>query len=682
MRLKGNKSVVSEDPKELDNGANSMLPVDSVPVKVILNSKPGTVPPKASPLSKPLNFSAMEGFSTKPSSLKPLSKDQPIESAKSEPISLTRPAVTGTKPAIESLPSAENNIIDPAIDDETTEEAIDDIVISESNELLAAEDAAIDAETKASSKSPKKRFRFLKIFKNKWLYFCLGLLIIAIFALPFSRYKILGLFLKNQYQFTVVDSVTDTPVSGASVDIKGKLLTTNANGQASINLPLGKYSYKIEKHYYSNTTGSIFIGLSKPETKPIDIKATGRQVPIEIVDKISGKPISDANISVQGTNFKTNSAGKVSMVLSTKGQAYLASVSASGYNSVTSTVVVTLNSTANIIDLVPSGSVYFLTQKGTIDVIKANLDGSDPQVVLAGTGSESPSTTYLMASPDLKYLVLEAQRSGTQPELYIINTSNSQLTEFDSSPDAFTLVGWSGDQFIYDETDSSAPTSNADREQLKSYNATTQQLNVLDQDQVNGDTTNYDYQSFYNFELLPDLIIYNTQWNVSGTYDLSSSSDTIRGVEPNGLNKKDYYSFPAANTGSIAAARYQPDGVYFSTFDVSSNQTTYYAYTNGAVTTDNSLTAANFSQTYPTYYLSPSGSQTLWSQTTSGQIAVFEGDRNGQSQKQISLPNGYSAYGWYDNVYILLSKDGQLYISPVTGTTKPVLIGSYFASAS
>ena len=674
MRLKRKKPAVSQADLELEKKVDSMMSLTPVPPE----TSPEPIKAKDKAPAK-VAFNAMEGFATKPIALsggdvKVLPQNPPPEEEASEPFipQIIIPELAKDEPMAA--------VVDPNIDDQATDQAIDDIVKNESNELLAVQDAGVSNEIKAN-KLKKKRFSAKTILKNKWFYFALGLLLIILFALPYSRYYILGSFLKNHYQLSVIDSTTNTPVSGAVVRINTTSLTTNAAGQVTFDIGLGKHSYQISKQYYQTSSGSIFVGLSKPGTSRVSLKATGRQVPIVVLDKLSGKPIAGVQISVLNTNAKTNASGQASIVLPTSSSDYLATITDIGYNSVTTRIIVSTNPRANTINLVATGSIYFLSNSSSsINVIKANLDGSDPVVELAGTGSEQSNSTFLLPSPDWKYLVLEAQRSGSQPELYVINTATDQLNEFDSSADTFKLIGWSGDQFIYDQTNTADPTSTAGRQQLKSYNAATQQLNVLDQDQTQGDTTNFAYQSLQNYELLPTAIIYTTQWNVSGSFDLSSSSNTIRGVAPNGLNKKDYYSFPAANTGVVAVARYQPQSLYFSAVNTTSNQTSYYTYTNGAVTTNTGLTASSFAQAYPTYYLSPSAEQTLWSQTNNGLISSYLGDQNGQNQKVISLPAGYSSYGWFDNVYILLSKAGQLYISPATGSSSPILIGSYFTA--
>lgn len=565
--------------------------------------------------------------------------------------------------------------IPPEMDDPQLDKVIDDIIVSESNEVLAAEDSMISAD---NEKKPKKKSKLSKILKSKWLYISLGLVVVVIFVLPYTRYPILGKFIKNSYQLTLIDSVTKNPISGATIKIGKQTFTSNAYGLADIKLPLGKHQYRLSKQYYAENSGYIFVGLSKKEASTVLLKATGRQVAIKIVNKLSGRPLAGVKISILNTDATTNSLGQTQIVLPTKQSSYEATITANSFNTLTVPVQVTTSKTANVISLVPSGNIFYLNNAtGTINVIKANLDGSNPTIELAGTGLET-SSTELMPSPDWKYLVLEARRTGSQAELYVINTATGDINEFDSSADNFTLIGWSGDDFIYDEIASQQPTSSVGREVIRSYNAINGQLNIIDEDQVLGSSPSYAYQNFANFQLLPNLLIYTTYWNSVGSYDLSNSSDTIRGIEPNGLNKKDYTTFAASTTGTMSIVRNQPNNLYLAVTDSSTNQASYYNFANGAVSSAN-INSATFSQAYPTYYLSPSGSETIWQTNVDNKPVIYIGNQNGQNSKRLLFPSGYNLYGWYDNVYVLLSKGGDLYIAPATGTNSPTLIGSYFS---
>lgn len=560
-------------------------------------------------------------------------------------------------------------------DDPALDKIVDDIVRSESSEVIAAEDSM---KSDQPQDDKPKTTKFKQLIKNKWLYISLGAVVIAIFAVPISRYKILGLFVKNTAEISVIDNITRSPVSGALVTIGNEKATTNANGQVNIKLPLGNQRYTVAKRYYDKSSGNLFVGLSKPIGTLVVLKAVGRVVTINVSNKISGAPISGVNIAVQSTVSITNTKGLVNIVLPTKSISYQATLSATGYNPISTSILVTTRTNANNIKLVPSGHIFYLSNAtGSVNVIKANLDGSNPTIELAGDSDTTASTSVLMASPDWQYLVLEAKRNTTTAELYLINTTNGNVTEFDSSPDNFNLIGWSGDQFIYDAIDPSKNTQTAGREEIKSYNATNAELNVLDINQVNGNSSSYAYQSFANFNLLPGLLVYSTSWTSVGSYDLSSLNDSVRAVETGGQNKRDYQTFQASTIIKIASTRYLPESIYFSITN-SSNQTSYYGFSNNAINPAN-INALTFSASYPSYYLSPSNEQSIWTDPKSK--LNYIANQSGQNTKQVNLPPGYSIFGWYDNVYILLANNNQLYITPSSGSKSPQLIGSYINSS-
>src|SRR6185369_16053847 len=94
--------------------------------------------------------------------------------------------------------------------------------------------------------------------------------------------------------------------------------------------------------------------------------------------------------------------------------------------------------------------IYFLSKaSGKIDVVKTNLDGTDRQTVLAGTGKEEDTDTILLASRDWKYLALKSRRDGKAVKLYLIDTSNDKLTTIDEGNATFDMVGWQNDYFVY-----------------------------------------------------------------------------------------------------------------------------------------------------------------------------------------------------------------------------------------
>ena len=195
------------------------------------------------------------------------------------------------------------DLTDPVLDDPAVDKAVDDIAVSESSELLVVEDTY---RALAIGHKNTKLDKLKKLLKNKWLYISVGLVIILLLAVPLTRYFILGQFMSNSYKFTVIDSVTDKPVSGAVVTIGASKAATNAYGQANIKANLGKRQFEISKQYYAKDEGDIFVGFSKSTGDIVYLSATGRQVEVTILNKLTNQPIKGARISVLNTNATTN----------------------------------------------------------------------------------------------------------------------------------------------------------------------------------------------------------------------------------------------------------------------------------------------------------------------------------------------------------------------------------------
>lgn len=595
----------------------------------------------------------------------------------------TEPSAEPTDPllTLDSDQEPANPKTDDNLSDSKTDEAVDDIVAKEGDTVLAVE----DARRKKASNSTRPtgwKDKLKSFFKNKWTWVGILLVLIVIFAVPFTRYKVLGLVLKKDITVTVIDSKTSSPVSNAEVQLAGASVKTDGEGQAKMHSGVGSHKLIVTKKYYTDYNGSYFVGFGSKAEQSVKLLATGRLVPVTVTNKITGKPISGAQVEVKGTTAKTNRKGVADVALPVKEQTYKGTIKLSGYNDAEVTIQVTDKSVKeNTFGLVPSGKVYFLSNlNGTLDVVKSNLDGSGRKVVLEGTGSEQAASTSLLASRDWRYLVLKARRDTSQAALYLIDTSNDKVTPFDNSGSNFELVGWYGHSFIYSLTKNDNYWQSG-RQALKSYDADHQQLNQLDQNQAEGTEASYSYQNFFNFYIMNGAISYNTQWYTYATDD-AGKNDTIRAVQPNGQGKKDYQTFPTSTTGYIQAALYEPQAVYYAVYDNSANKINYYEFENQAVKPA-SIDQSTFDQGYPTFLLSPSGNKTFWTELRDGKNALFLGDANAGGKKQVASLSDYSPYGWYSDNYVLVSKNNsQLYImSPTNSTEPPLKITDYYKPA-
>ena len=132
------------------------------------------------------------------------------------------------------------------IEDQKTKNAIDDIVLSESNSLMQIEDKNIDSIRRGGKKQKSK---IVRILFNKWNFIVLGLILITLFGLPYTRYKILGLYFKNDVTIQAIDSDTKNGISGAVVRVDNKNYKTDVNGIVDIKLNLGSHSFSFNNQY-------------------------------------------------------------------------------------------------------------------------------------------------------------------------------------------------------------------------------------------------------------------------------------------------------------------------------------------------------------------------------------------------------------------------------------------------
>lgn len=587
-----------------------------------------------------------------------------------------------TRPRETSEPEEPEDLVDhqtTQLDDKDTDRAVDDIAEKEADTMLELQDAATTEAARPAPSGFKAKLYHLLKSKKTWVILFFVVLIVLL-VVPPSRYALLGAIIKEPVAVTVRDSRTGSPVSDATVKLAGKSAVTNGSGIAKLKVAPGPSNIAVSKQYYTSSKVSYFVRFKAAATS-ISLKATGRQVPLTVIDRISGSPLTNAEITTAKTSARTDSKGKATLVLPATLATEAANINLKGYNAAKVSVAVTDSSVpGNTFNLTPAGKVYFLSGgPGNINVAKANLDGTGTQTIVEATGQED-SATSLSASSDWRYLVLKSRRDTAQPALYLLDTSNDKLTAFDSSNSNFTLIGWYGHNFMYEATSNTTPSTQNGHETIKSYDADHQQLNQLDQSQTEAVSPGYAYQHFYNFYVLNNLLTYTVQWQGSGV-KLENEMSSIRGVQPDGQNKKDYQTFPSAGLGTIQAVLYQPQAVYYAV--PGNSGTTYYNFANQTVNTV-PIDASAFSRAYPTYYSSPAKNQTLWA-GAAGTGALYTGDANAAHQQQVTNGGNYTAYGWYTQKYVFASVGGQLYIGAASSSAPnhaPVKIGAVYQTAS
>jgi hypothetical protein len=584
-------------------------------------------------------------------------------------------------------------------DKELAEEAGQDLPAEVKPEQEPATEPELPVESKEAAQPSSEHLHVGKQnwFKHLWstrkgkaLVIAAAIVIVAgiLCAVPTTRYGILGNFVKKTVHVVVTDAETKKPVSQADISIAGKTAKTSATGEADIaNVPVGQYSLKVTKNYYKDADQPYTVPiLSAPQSLAISSAATGRQVSIKVTNVITKAVLSKANITVGNTSALTDDQGMATIVLPVDKPTLNGTVNLDGYNQNTVTVTVTDQPDKNNFALTPAGSVYYLSnQTGQLNVMKSNLDGTNSAVVVKATGSEDPNNTSLLASRDWRYLAFLSHRTNDQTgQLYLVDTQTGALKVIDQGDVSINPVGWSGHSFIYTVYRNDVQYWQSNKQVLKSYDAETGKLTTIEQNVAMGGQNSNVVASINTPYIVNDKIVYTISWAASGSYiynDLAPGNKvSIISVNPDGSNKQHVKDFDTQRFGDIQARLQLPQVLYYKV-SIDGADAKYYSY-NGTVA-DLNISQAQFYSQSNTYLLSPDGVHTFWSDYRDGKNTLLVGDKNASNSQTIATLSDYTAYGWFGNDYILLSKGGsELYIasahSPLSATNQPLKITNYY----
>lgn len=536
-------------------------------------------------------------------------------------------------------------------------------------------EAEAPIEQKSTGTGPHHRlWAGIRSHKKLSIPFAFILLVAMLAAVPFTRYALAGLVIHKDFSVVVIDSQTNKPVSSATITLAGKTATTNNAGTAKLHARVGTAKLMVSKKYYHTADKNVFVPIGQQkQSLQVLLVATGRQVPIVVTNKISGKLIANATISAQGTEAKTDEKGEVTIVLPADKTTISAKVSSGGYNAATVEIKVTAGvDPANTFQITPAGKIYFLSNlSGNLDVVKTNLDGTDRQTVLAGTGKEDKPSTVLLASRDWKYVALLSKRDGgDNAKLFLIDTSNDQLTTMDEGDATFSPLGWSGDRFVYSLSRTKVDPWQPKRGALKSYDAPSKKLTLLDETNAAGDQSNYAFESIVDTYIFNQEIVYLKSWNGVSSL-LNGKQATVNSIQSDGSQQKVVKAYDLSSTAyfDIQSRPADLNEIYIRS-QKGSDPAQHDEYKDGKVIAANDITDDQYrNNTYLTYIVSPSGGKTFWTDYRDGKNVFFVGDGQGANGKQfVGSSADYAAYGWYTDDYVLVAvKGSEMRIMPASG---------------
>ena len=133
--------------------------------------------------------------------------------------------------------------------------------------------------------------------------------------------------------FTIEFHVTnesDEDIEGASIDISGEMLSTNASGLASIVLPpddTDGYDYEVSADGYSNAAGNIILDYEDKSEQVTLLAPAAYEVLFQVSD--GDNPVEGALISIDGNELTSDADGEASIELDNGNYDY--SVTADGF---------------------------------------------------------------------------------------------------------------------------------------------------------------------------------------------------------------------------------------------------------------------------------------------------------------------------------------------------------------
>lgn len=367
--------------------------------------------------------------------------------------------------------------------------AVDDIARHESDELLKKEDEKL----KSSFVSTPTFWQRAKSGLQDWwgdpkrrslTLAGVGIGLLILFAIPFTRYGILNTIgIRASATVTVVDAETKLPLKNVKVTIDGNEALTDISGNAQLTkVKLGSRGVTITKLAYADLATKVTIGFGGNDISDFSIQATGARYNFTVSDWLSKLPLQNAEATFGENNAVSDSSGLIILTVPpTEDDRIEITIGAEGYSA--KTVEINPQSAQNEdVDLFVSTKHFFVSNRsGTYDVLKANVDGSDIETLVEGTGLEREDIRFSVNPTNTKAALVATRDSVTNAEgyllsgLYIINLETGTIEKKDES-ERIDMVGWADGSIVYIKVAAGASGVNPNRHRLMSLNVDTSEV--------------------------------------------------------------------------------------------------------------------------------------------------------------------------------------------------------------
>lgn len=379
------------------------------------------------------------------------------------------------------------------LDSPETTEAIEEIT-RDDDELVLEVETAPEEEP---AEPPKKRGRIREFFRRWWgnpvARWCtiIGFIVLVIAAglWPTSRYAVLNTVgVRASTTLKVIDSETRLPLKNVTVSASGVTAKTNGDGQATLRgIKLGKQDIKIERVAFAPISLERTLGWGSNPLEDVLLEATGLQLRFTALDYLSGKPVTSAEASVGDAVAIADDKGRIVLTAADpKADTVTVQLTGQAYKTEQVVVAVASSEASREIKLVPAQPlVYISKQSGNYDVLKTDIRGEKPELLLGGTGEERRDSLRLVASPDgVSAALVSTRTTQRDADRYPMSTLTLVQTA-DGANRAIDLaqriepIGWQGSTLVYHVVYASASSANSQRSKIIAYDTSSAARKVL-----------------------------------------------------------------------------------------------------------------------------------------------------------------------------------------------------------
>lgn len=412
------------------------------------------------------------------------------------------------------------------------DQAVDDIVASEGDQILEIEDAVKEAQDEPDE--PRRSSRLRQFFRHplvRWLLvlICVGAIITTI-VVPVVRYAFLNTIgVRSSSSLTVLDGGTRQPLKGVTVHVGASQAVTDEQGVARLQqVKLGSSQLAVEKRGFASVAKTITIGWGSNPLGQMELTPTGTQYTFTVVDYLSGEPLPQAELTSGEAGTKADKEGRAKLTVGDPGEKDLkVTVSLAGYR--TDTILVKPDTKGDVqIKLVPARKHVFMSKRsGSFDLYSVYADGKQEKRLVTGSGSEQPDRLVLVPHPTnspVAYVSTRGNQTNDRGDLLnnlILVDSDTGNTTNIIAADRITILGWVGNRLIYTQQVTNQGDQSVNRYKLMSY------------DYQTNDNKELAHATYFN-----DATLFGGQVYYAPNAGTQGSSSQLYRINPEGTNKQ------------------------------------------------------------------------------------------------------------------------------------------------